>query len=253
MNDDSLHILSDHSTGSASLDTAISRAVLQRVSSGDLPESLEISRPHRCVAFGKHDALSEGFSDAVGIALTHGFDPTIRIAGGRAVVFHRHIVRFAWTLPTKDPVVHMHDRFRAVAQHVVATLGTFGVPASVGELENEYCPGAYSVHIRNAGKVMGQGQRLAKHAAQVAGMIVVSDAASVNEVLIPIYATLGIAMDPSATGAVSSRVAVDAGSLGSELIEQFVAGRTYVEASVDDTTMTLARELQPDHDPRILA
>lgn len=253
MNNDSLDIISDHSTGSASLDTAISRAVLQRVSSGDLPETLEISRPHRSVAFGKHDALTEGFTNAVDIAVTQGFDPTIRIAGGRAVVFHRHIVRFAWTLPMTDPVVQMHDRFRTVAQHVVATLGTFGVPASIGELENEYCPGVYSIHTPNAGKVMGQGQRLAKHAAQVAGMIVVSDAASVNEALIPIYSALGLAMDPSMTGSVSSHVDVDADSVSGELTEQFLAGRRYVDASVDEATMTLAREYQPDHDPRILA
>jgi octanoyl-[GcvH]:protein N-octanoyltransferase len=253
MNDDPLHIISNHSTGSASLDTAISRAVLQRVSSGDLPETLEVSRPHRIVAFGKHDVLTDGFADAVDIALTHGFDPTIRIAGGRAVVFHRHTVRFAWTLPMTDPVIRMHDRFRTVAQHVVATLGTFGVPATMGELKNEYCPGAYSVHVPDTGKVMGQGQRLARHAAQVAGMIVVSDADAVNGVLLPIYATLGITMDPSATGAVATRVDVDADSVAGELIEQFLTGRKCAETSVDDTTMTLARKFQPDHDPRILA
>ena len=253
MNDASLNVISNHSTGSASLDTAISRAVLQRVSGGELPETLEISRPHRVVAFGKHDTLAESFMDAVDIAVAHGFEPTIRIAGGRAVVFHRQVVRFAWSLPMPDPVADMHDRFRTIARHVVATLGSFGVSSFIGELENEYCPGAYSVHAPGAGKVMGQGQRLARHAAQIGGMIVVRDAASVNEVLMPIYSTLGITMDPLVTGAVESLVDINAGSLADHFVTQVSAGRRPVSTSVDGATMTLAHRLQPDHDPRILA
>ena len=253
MNDVPLHIISDHSTGSASLDTAISRAVLQQVSSGDLPETLEISRPHRTVAFGKHDALADGFTDAVDIAVAHGFDPTIRIAGGRAVVFDRHIARFAWTMPVTDPVIQMHDRFRVVARHVVATLDSFSIPSAIGELENEYCPGAYSVHVRGIGKVMGQGQRLARHAAQVSGMIVVRDAATVNEVLSPIYSALGITMDPSVTGDLETFVDIGTEAVSDRFATQMSKGRESIASSLDAATMALARRHQSDHDPRILA
>jgi lipoate-protein ligase A len=247
-----LHIVANQSTGSASLDTAVSRAVLQRVSESELPETLEIARPHRIVAFGKHDTLTNGFHDAVDIAIEHSFDPTIRIAGGRAVVFHPQTVRFAWTLPVADPVTNMHDRFRTVAARVVATLDSFDVDAAMGELEREYCPGTYSVYVEGTGKVMGSGQRLAKHAAQIAGMIVVRDAATVNKVLVPIYAALGLDMDPAVTGAVADVVDVDAEVFAERYVERFTMGRESIRTEVDDATMALAHKLQPAHDPRVV-
>lgn len=248
-----LRIITGELTGTAPLDTAVSRAILRRVSMGELPETLQVGMPHRVVAFGRHDVLTDGFDDAVGIAVVNGFDPTIRIAGGRAVVFHPRTVRFAWTVPTADPTAGMHERFSTVADHVVAALASFGIAAAVGELEREYCPGRYSVHINGARKVMGSGQRLARRAAQVAGMIVVGDAETVNDVLEPIYGALGLDVDPSRTGAVADVLDVDAHAVASVFTRQFTNGRPCRQDRVDSTTMALARTFQPDHDPRELA
>jgi len=203
-----MQVITGELSGSASLDTAVSRAILQRVSNDELPETLQVGRPHRVVAFGKHDTLTPGFKKAVKIATDHGFDPTVRIAGGRAVVFHPQIVRFAWTVPAIDPVVGMQHRFTTVADHTIAALGSFGVPTAMGELSGEYCPGTYSIHIEGGGKVMGSGQRLTRRAAQVGGMIVVGVPAAVNDVLLPVYAAMSLPMDPSRTGAVSARIEI---------------------------------------------
>jgi lipoate-protein ligase A len=249
----SLQIISGELTGSASLDTAVSRAILQRVSSGDLAETLQVGTPHRVVAFGKHDALTNGFVRAVEIATEHGFDPTIRIAGGRAVVFHPQIVRFAWTVPSLDPAAGMVDRFIAVADRAISLLDSLGVPAVMGQLRGEYCPGTYSVHMEGAGKVMGSGQRLTRRAAQVGGMIVIDNATTVNEVLVPIYAALDLAMDPATTGAISDRVHVDADIASERFALLFAAGRESTIGHIDPSTMDLARDLAPLHDPRILA
>lgn len=248
-----LHIITDGLTGSASLDTAISRVILQRVSDGEMPESLQIGQPHRVVAFGRHDALTDGFGDAVEIANAHGFDPTIRIAGGRAVAFHPHVVRFAWTVPSADPVKDMHDRFISVTEHVIRALAALGVRAIMGELEREYCPGKYSVYLDEGGKIMGSGQRLARSAAQVAGIVVVRDASLVNEVLMPIYATLGLDMDPTKTAAVTDAADVEPGAVAAAMVQQFSGGRETLQSVLDDTTMALARRYQPEHDPRALA
>jgi lipoate-protein ligase A len=253
MEADPFQIIRGELTGSASLDTAVSRAILQRVSSGDLPETLQVGIPHRVVAFGRHDALTTGFLRAVEIATEHGFDPTIRIAGGRAVVFHSQIVRFAWTVPSLDPVAGMVDRFIAVSDRVISMLESMGIPAVMGQLRGEYCPGAYGVHREGAGKVMGSGQRLTKRAAQVGGMIVVRDAAMVNEVLIPIYAALGLAMDPARTGAVSDGTHLDAASVSERFALLFAEGREPSIGHIDASTMELAQDLKSQHDPRILA
>jgi octanoyl-[GcvH]:protein N-octanoyltransferase len=253
MPDTLLQITEGELSGVASLDTAVSRAILQRVSDGDLPETLQIGRPHRTVAFGKHDSLTDGFDNAIGIAHDLGFDTTIRIAGGRAVVFHRQTIRFAWTTPSTDPVASMHDRFRTVAERVVASLAAHGVSAVIGEVPGEYCPGRYSVHVEHTGKVMGCGQRLARNAAQVGGMIVVKGASIVNEVLVPVYAVLGLDMDPWMTGAIADVADVDIDGLSSEFALQFSGGGKPQWVDVDAETMTLAHRLQPEHDPLILA
>ena len=253
MEDHPIHILRDGLTGSASLDTAVSRAILRRVSDGELPETLQVGRPHRVVAFGKHDTLTPGFDRAVSIASDHGFDPTIRIAGGRAVVFHPETVRFTWTVPLVDPIAEMQDRFQTIAKRVVSTLTSFDIPSSIGQLSGEYCPGRYSVHVDGTGKVMGSGQRLSLRAAQIAGMIVVRDKTMVNEILVPVYAALGLDMDPSRTGAVADHTDVATAAVMDRFIEQFTVGRMASEGTLDDITIDLATASQPDHDPRILA
>ncbi|GMR02623.1 MAG: hypothetical protein BMS9Abin20_0965 [Acidimicrobiia bacterium] len=248
-----LNVISGHLSGDAALDTAMSRAILQRVGTGDLPETLQVGMPHRVLAFGKHDALADGFPDAVATAVERGYDPTVRIAGGRAVVFHPGIVRFAWTVPERDPALTMHDRFKLAANAVIASLATFGVESEVGELPNEYCAGAYSVHLRDGGKVMGVGQRLSRTAAQVGGMIAVDDAASINSVLVPIYRSLDIPLDPGATASVAEAATVDPESMADELARQLAAGRVIVNVAPDHPTVRLAAELRPDHVPGPLA
>lgn len=245
-----LHIVHGGLTGSASLDTAVSRSILHRVSNGELPELLQVGQPHKVVAFGRHDAVTEGFDGAVQIAIEHGFDPTVRIAGGRAVVFHPHVVRFAWTVPSADPIVTMGERFTTVAEHVLRALATLGVTASIGQLHREYCPGSHSVHINGGGKVMGSGQRLTRNAAQVGGMIVVGDPALINEALEPIYASLRLDMDPRMTGALADVAHIDPEAVATAFSQQFASGRETLQSGIDETTMALAREYQPEHDPR---
>lgn len=248
-----VHVVNGQLTADAPLDTAISRAILQRVSEGDLPETLQIGCPHRVVAFGRHDAITSGFDRAVAIAMDRGFDPTIRIAGGRAVVFHEHVIRFAWTVPTPDPIRNLRSRFGLVTDGVVNTLLSFDVSGNVGELPREYCPGKYSVSVPGAGKVMGSGQRLARRAAQIAGMIVVKDATSVNAVLEPVYEALGLDMDPAVTGSISIVANIDTSAIMDRFTQHVVGERRWIETRISDETAALAHEFRADHDPRMLA
>ena len=246
-----LHVISGGLAGDAALDTAVSRAILQRVNSGELPAILQIGMPHRVVAFGKHDSLTPGFARAVAIAQNRGFDVTVRIAGGRAVVFHPGTVRFAWTVPEERPAETMHARFQTLASAVVAALARFDVGAEIGALPDEYCAGSYSVHLAGGGKVMGVGQRLARNAAQVGGMIVVNDAASINVVLEPIYRELDIAFDPNMTGAISDVRSLDTRSVAHALADR-LAPETQIADRIDAETQALAATLRPNHVPQHL-
>lgn len=229
------------------MDTAVSRAILQRVTNGEIQEVLQLGTPHRVVAFGKHDTLSAGFGDAASIALEHGYDPTIRIAGGRAVTFSPSIIRFAWTRPVAEPARTMHARFQILANAVVRALAIFDVAATIGEVPNEYCAGQYSAHVLGRRKVMGVGQRLTRTASQVGGMIVVSNADEVNEVLVPIYQALGVGMDPAATGSVADVRPVNPSELSDALASEIAQDRPIELVTLDETTLELGRSLEPHH------
>lgn len=250
---DPLHVIHGQLSGDAPLDTAVSRAILLQVSDGDLPETLQVGTPHRVAAFGKHDTLSDGFSKAVRIAVDHGYDPTIRIAGGRAVVFSPTIIRFAWTVPVTRPADTMRTRFNTLASAVVETLANLDVRATIGEVPNEYCAGEYSVHIRGHRKVMGVGQRLTRSGAQVGGMIVVSDPDDINKVLVPIYRALEVPIDPTATGSIADDRVATPDEVGLAFTAQIAAGRSTVDADVSDATMEMAQTLRGDHGPSVLA
>ncbi len=250
---DTLQVVRGHLTGDAPLDTAVSRAILQQVTSGELNETLQVGTPHHVVAFGKHDRLSPGFTDAVAIARSHGYDASIRIAGGRAVTFSPSILRFAWTVPSDDPAKTMHARFATLSAAVVCALLSFDVESEVGEVPNEYCAGKYSVRVLGNRKVMGVGQRLSRTAAQVGGMIVISDADEINEVLVPVYRTLAVEMDPAVTGSIADVARVTAIDVAEALVAEIAEGRPTRDMGIGDATFTLARQLRPDHEPPQLA
>lgn len=241
-------IIRDQLTGDGPLDTATSRAVLRAVSAGDMPETFEIGLSSRVLAFGKHDTSSAGFSRSVTIASEHGFEPTVRIAGGRAAVFHETTVRFGWTRQVEDPASTMHDGFRQLSAIVVATLGDFGIHGEVGEVPGEYCPGQYSVHIGGK-KVMGVGQRLTRNAAHVGGVIVLSNSEVINEVLIPIYDLLEIPLAPEATGSITDAFTVDAAALMDRMTDHVVSGRSSLSTSIPSDVRANALEFRSDHDP----
>lgn len=197
-----IELLSDPVPGDPALDTGVSRALLEAVAAGERAESLRLYRPDDVLAFSGLDAASPGFARAVAVARAHGFAPALRLAGGRAAVFHCETLAFAWAMPVDDLRRGIPERFDAVAAWVAAALRRLGVDARVGEVPGEYCPGAHSVNARGRVKLMGVGQRVVRGAAHVGGVVVVRDGARVRAVLEPVYDALGLAFDPATAGAV---------------------------------------------------
>jgi hypothetical protein len=146
----------------------------------------------------------------------------------------------------------MHARFATLAEAVVKTLRELGVDTEIGELPNEYCAGSYSVHIAGGGKVMGVGQRLARSAAQVGGMIVVNNAVSINTVLGPIYRRLDVPFDPAMTAALSDVAELDPVEVASGLAHHLAPASGRIAASVDPATEAIAASLRSDHVPQHL-
>jgi octanoyl-[GcvH]:protein N-octanoyltransferase len=213
------------------LDTAVSSVLLHRVSEGAMPSLVRLHRPGAVVAFGPKDRHEPGFGRAVAAARSMGFGAIERLAGGRAAVFHEGTMAFSWVTHDPDPRPGIRRRFEEVADLMVEAFVSLGVDARVGEVAGEYCPGEHSVNARGRVKVMGVGQRLARSAAHVGGVIVVSGADRIRDVLVPVYDALGLAWEPSTVGALADEVP----GLSSEDVEGAVlrsfAARSELEES----------------------
>jgi len=230
------------------LDTTLARALLRAVSAGRLGETFRIYSPGRVLAFGKRDSIEPGFARASAAASRLGYTPLLRLAGGRAAVFHENTLAFGWTMPIDDPRAGIQARFEQLADLMVGAFARLGINSAVGEIPGEYCPGRFSVHNSMQRKVMGVGQRLARNAAHVGGVIVVDDAAAVNEVLDPVYGELGVNFDPAATGALSDTAPGVTSSAVVEAIMAELAEFAELErATLDRRVLDAARALLADH------
>ena len=243
-----LRLLRDSFADDPALDAAVSRALMLRVAAGELPETLRIAVPGTTVAFAKRDAVAPGYDEAVRAARERGFEATLRLAGGRAAVFHEGTMEIGHAVPDDEPRAGIHPRFESTAGRLARALATLGVDARVGEVAGEYCPGRYSVNARGAVKLAGIGQRLVGGGSHTGVVLVVEGEERVNEAIEPVYAALGLDWDPAATGSVRSE---SAGATWSAVCDAIVAeyAREYdlVEDVVDPETLRLARELAGEH------
>ncbi len=200
------------------------------------------------VAFGKQDAVAAGYAGAVTAARGQGFEAVLRLAGGRAAVFHEGTIGIAHAVPEATPRAGIRQRFELTANLLARALSGLGVDARVGEVQGEYCPGTYSVSARGERKLGGVGQRLIAGAAHVGSVIVVSDAARVREVLLPVYAALGLDWDPATTGEVAAEApGVTWERVRDALLAEYARERDLVPAELDERTLELARGLAAEH------
>ena len=229
---------------SAARGTAVARATLMRVAAGDVPATFRLHRPPRILAFSKQDAASPGFRGAVQAARETGFEPVIRLAGGRAAVYHEETLALSWAVPDRRPSARTEARFRELARVLADSIRELGVDARVGE----YCPGAWSVNARGATKLAGTGQRLIAGAAHRGAVIVVGNSAGVRDALIGVYEALGLDWDPATAGSIEDEVA----GITLERVEASIfarLGELYElrETPVDRETLALADRLESDH------
>jgi lipoate-protein ligase A len=230
------------------LDTALSRALLERASAGAEPETLRLYRAQPEVAFGPADTAAPGYPRAVEAACALGLAPIERLAGGRAAVFHEGTLAFAWAAPAETPRLGIRTRFEELAALVESALGALGVEARVGEVPGEYCPGPHSVSARGERTLMGVGQRLLAGAAHIGGVIVVHDAARVREALLPVYAALGVEWRPEATGAVEEEApGVSLEAVADALLAAFAERYELLPGAPSAAALARARSLEPSH------
>jgi lipoate-protein ligase A len=171
----------------------------------------------------------------------------MRLAGGRAAVFHEDTLAFARTVPDDDPPARTFARFEEMATILTGALSSLGVDARIGEIPGEYCPGDYSVNARGEKKLIGIGQRLVRDAAHVGGVVVANSADRVRDVLVPVYRSLELEWDPETAGSVFEESGAETAAVHEAVRNAFEDRFELVETALDDQTLDLARRLEPEH------
>jgi lipoate-protein ligase A len=222
--------------------------LLERVAAGELEPTFRLHRPARELAFSKHDRATAGFPAAVEAARSAGFEPVVRLAGGRAAAFHEGALAIAWAVPAVQPATETHQRFERLASLLVAALGRLGVDARIGEVPGEYCPGDWSVNARGRAKLAGIGQRLIAGGAHSGAVVVVRGSELLRSALVPVYRALELEWDPATAGSVEDEVAgVSLEAVEAAILAELAARHELVEAELDPRTLALAAERARRH------
>jgi lipoate-protein ligase A len=172
-----------------------------------------------------------------------------RLAGGRAAVFSEHTVAFSLAVPDEDPRVRIQERFREISGLMVDTFATLGIASQVGEVPGEYCPGEFSVNHEHRIKLMGVGQRLAKHAAHVGGVIAVDRTDLLLQALIPVYRALDLEWRPVTTGSLGDVRSVTNEDVIAALETQFRAQYAVTGDRIGGGMVDQARSIAADFLP----
>ena len=224
--------------------TAVSEAILARVAAGGLPATLRIHRPGPELALSKQDSVSSGFEAAVAAGRAAGFEPVLRLAGGRAAAFHEGTLALARATPEKEPARGTHPRFEEVAGEIAAALRGLGIDARVGEVPGEYCPGAWSVNAAGARKLVGIGQRLIAGGAHIGVVVVVSGSDRLRDLLIPVYEALELNWNPATVGSLEDEIGpLSLSDVEEALLAEVGKRWNLVPAQLDATTQAMAEEL----------
>jgi octanoyl-[GcvH]:protein N-octanoyltransferase len=243
-----VRLVESHCAGEPVLDTALSRALLQRVSEGRHPEVLRLHRTDDVMAFSVLDRTRPGFHRAVAAARASGFTPVLRLAGGRAAAFHDATLAFGWSRPVTELHAGIHERFREVADVLRTALRSLGADARIGEVPGEYCPGEYSINAGGRVKLAGIGQRVIRGAAHVGGVVVVDGTGRMREAIEPVYRALDYPFEPASVGSLQDEVGKCSLEDAADAIRRALSRLLELEpVEPEAEALALARELSPAH------
>jgi lipoate-protein ligase A len=247
-----LRLHTDRFPGQPILDTAISHAMLRRVASGDVGESLRLYRPSAALLFSSLDAKRPGFARALELAVSAGFPPVTRLAGGQAAMFLEESIAFAWATRDADAHLHIRPRFEALAEWIAKSLTRLGLDARIGEIPGEYCPGEFSVNLGGRVKVMGVGQRVIRGGAHIGGVLTVGQTGLLRQTLAEIYEALGLEFDEQTAGGITDvDESLDCEQVIAAMLEELSeSGNVFEARTFDESIMNEAEQLLPLHDPQ---
>lgn len=177
----------------------LQQAILEEVASGERGPAALIWSSSPYVGATRPETRRTGFAEAARSVEDLGFPVLVRNSGGGAVAANRGSLSFSLTMPVEDLRHGLYERYASGVELVASALRRVGVEAEGGEVEGEFCPGAYSV--RSGGwrgiKHAGLAQRVTRRAARLEALVLVEDTGPVRGALASFYGGLGLPFRPS--------------------------------------------------------
>ena len=191
-----------YSDPDAAVDVAVSHVLLERAAS-EGRESVRLWRPRQpALSLGRLDARDPRAEQVAALARAVGVTPVRRLAGGRAAALDSGCLCVGWA--QTEPVLEQSSaRYRELADLILAALHELGVPAQLGELAGEWCPGAWSVQ-GPSGKLAGLAQRVIRGGAWTEALIVIHRSPRLRALGERVHEMLGIAWREQAQGELSA-------------------------------------------------
>ena len=222
----------------------LQQAVLEEVAAGARGPAALIWTSPRYLGATRQETRLSGFAAATEAASELGFPVLVRNSGGGAVASNRGSLSFSLTFPVEDLRHGLYARYSEGLDLIASALGRVGVETERGEVEGEFCPGAYSV--RSGGprgvKHAGLAQRVTRRAARLEALLLVSETQEIRAVLERFYGLLGLPFRPGSVGDLPADVAMVIRALSEEVRGRYGAA----EVGIGEKTMERARELRDE-------
>jgi octanoyl-[GcvH]:protein N-octanoyltransferase len=220
----------------------LQQAVLEEVAAYERGPTALMWTSTRYVGATRQETRLTGFGVAVEAAAELGFPVLVRNSGGGAVAANRGSVSFSLTSPVEDLRHGLYERYAEGLDLISSALRRVGVAAEGGEVEGEFCPGAYSV--RSGGprgvKHAGLAQRVTRRAARLEALVLVSQTDEIRAVLERVYGLLSLPFRPESVGDLSVDTSLVIRALAEEVRERYGAG----EGRLGKATMDRVRSLR---------
>jgi octanoyl-[GcvH]:protein N-octanoyltransferase len=180
-------------------------AVLLRDGRASWREIVHVQRAVRpTVAFSSRDLRSPGIVAATAVARDAGFAAVVRSPGGRMVAYDAGAVLVDHLTRSEELALAGSTTFADnAASHVEVIRALGDIDARVGEVEQEYCPGEFSINVGGVAKVLGSAQRITGRAALFSTVLQVEMSPLVREVLRTVSAALGYPLRESSIAGLS--------------------------------------------------
>ena len=220
----------------------LQQTVLEEVAAHERGPTALIWTSSRYVGATRLETRLPGFEVAVEASAELGFPVLVRNSGGGAVAANRGSVSFSFTSPVVDLRHGLYERYTEGLDLISSALRRVGVEAEGGEVEGEFCPGAYSV--RSGGpwgvKRAGLAQRVTRRAARLEALVLVSQTDEIRAVLERVYDLLSLPFRPESVGDLSVNVPLVIRALAEEVRERYGAE----EGQIVGTTLDRVRSLR---------